>query len=1134
MTRCICSGSLAFASLILFLATGSAFSQQTSSISTPFAGPAGPQRANHEGRTELPMVVRRSIGFREIGPAITGGRVSAVAGVPGDNQTYYVGAADGGIFRTSNGGITWKALFQHQSVASIGALAVDPVNPSIVWAGTGEANVRNDVSFGDGVYKSTDGGLHWQHMGLDHTFQISRIVIDPNHPDTVLVAAMGNPYADDAERGVYRTTDGGLTWQKVLYTSPSTGISDMAMSPKNPQVLFAATYRFRRTPWSYSGGGPEDAIFRSLDNGLTWQRLSGHGLPSAPVTRIGLAIAPSSPNIVYAVMGSTQGVLWRSDDSGDQWSLVSSNQEVDSRPFYFSHIAVDPKDPNHVLAVSNDLLESSDGGGNFHIIAKQIHGDHHAIWIDPAGSGRIIDGNDGGVALSLDDAAHWAFIHNIAIGQFYHVATSSQQRYMVCGGLQDNSAWCGPGRSKDPSGITDRYWFALNGGDGIFAVPAPDDPNIIYNSTQNDALMIFNRATEQSKDIEPYPRDFAGGGVAGLPYRFAWDAGFATSPQDPKVIYAGGNVLFRSDDRGDTWKAISPDLTLNDKSKQESSGGPIIKDNSGAEVFDAILSISPSTSDRKVIWVGTDDGLVQLTRDGGATWANIASHIPGLPPLGRIESIDLSPTDPGEALIAVDRHFSGDFKPYLFRTTDFGATWHSISGNLPPSMYAHVVRQDLHNPHLYYAGLENGLYVSWDAGAHWYLFGLGLPNAAVYDLALNALDNDLIVATHGRALWILDDLTPFQQFAPNLNQESVHLFPLAPAQRFWPWTQVEALGDGAFYGTNPPYGAALSYYLPQDAKHPGDLVITDAQGQVVRTFKGTRTLEPGETAPNEEDLPPASALESAHAGPQRAEQGEAAPAHPATPTETQQQPSLNIGGSAESVEPKEIPWIDTHAGLQRFYWDMRADGPVRWNRGKDFDKGPRSGALVPPGEYTATLTIAGHTAKQSFAVVNDQDSHASQINMEQRYQAARSVLHEISQLDVALNQLDVMHAQLAALRQAAKGLPDETEATKMLDGFDQQISAERETITSDAGAAESTLRKPDQIREHLFALDGLLEGSDEAPTPAELAQQKLLEPLYQAALEKYNQFLQSEVATFNQKISTSKLTGVVAGEPVQP
>jgi len=1115
------------------MATASA--QQTPGVSVPFAGPAGPQQANDEGRTELPMLVRRSISFREIGPAISGGRVTAVAGVPGSNQIYYVGAADGGIFRTDNAGINWQALFQHQNVASIGALAVDPVNPSIIWAGTGEANVRNDVSFGDGIYKSTDAGQHWKHLGLDHTFQISRIVIDPNHPDTVLVAAMGSPYADAPDRGVYRTTDGGATWQKVLFTGPGLGISDLAMNPKNPQVLFAATYRFRRTPWSYSDGGPDDAIYRSLDEGATWQRLSGHGLPSAPVTRIGLAVAPSSPNIVYAVIGSNEGVLWRSDDSGDHWSLVSKNQEVDARPFYFSHIAVDPKDPNHVIALSNNQLESTDGGQHFSTIGKQIHGDYHAIWMDPEGSGRVIEGEDGGVALSFDNAHHWDFVHNLAIGQLYHVATSGEPRYLVCGGLQDNSAWCGPGRSKDPSGILDRHWFTLNGGDGMFAVPAPDDPDLIYNSTQNNVLMVFDRASQQVHDIEPYPRDFTGGGVADLPYRFNWNSGFAVSPQNPKVLFAGGNVLFKSEDRGRNWKPISPDLTLNDKSKQQSSGGDLIKDNSGAEVYDTILSIAPSATDPNVIWVGTDDGNVQLTRDGGATWTNLTAHLPKLPSLGRIDSIDLSSTDPGEALIAVDRHFSGDFKPYLFRTTDFGASWQSITGNLPANVYAHVVRRDLHNPRMVYAGLENGLYVSWDAGEHWFLFGLGLPNASVYDVALNTHDNDLIVATHGRAVWILDDLTPFQQFTPQLKQENAHLFPPPAAQRFWPWSQVEPLGDGAFYGANPPFGAALSYYVPHEVKGAGELVITDADGHVVRTLKGTHELEPGQSAPNDEDLPPAAQAEAASAPSPKAERGEAKSAQPATPTETAQQtPAAKSEEASGSEPPKEIPWIETHAGLERFYWDLRADGPVRWNAGQDFNKGPLSGAVVPPGDYTATLTVAGHASAQKFVVVNDQDSHANLADMQQRYLATQAVLHEISQLDIALNHLDDMHAQLGALRLVVKGTPDEDQVKKEIDDFEKQIGTERKTITSNAGAAESTLRVPNLIREHLFALEGLLEGDDDAPTTAALDQQKLLEPQYQTAIQKYNQFLQSETQAFNTKMSSRKLFSITAGESLQP
>lgn len=1131
MNFCSRIRSGAYVCLFACAATLTAFAQQGAPSSEPFAGPAGPQQANREGRTELPMIVRDSIAFREIGPAISGGRVTAVAGVAGNPNVYYVGAADGGVFRTDDGGVTWKAYFQHQHVASIGAMAVDPRNPDVIWIGTGEANVRNDVSFGNGVYKSTDGGKTWQHLGLDHTFQISAIAIDPLDPNTVVVAAMGSPWQDNPERGVFRTTDGGKTWQKVLYLGPGIGISDMAMNPKNPQILLAAAYKFRRTPWSYAEGGPEDAIYRSVDGGNTWQRLSGHGLPTLPVTRIGLAIAPSLPNRVYAVIGTTAGVLWRSDDDGDHWSLVSKDQEVDSRPFYFSHLAVDPQNPDKVFALSNDFELSTDGGHSFHPIARRIHVDNHAIWIDPAGSGRIIEGNDGGVTISTDGGAHWRFVANIAIGQFYHVATTDSWNYLVCGGLQDNSGWCGPSRSKNPSGLLSRSWFSLNGGDGIFSVPAPDNPNIIYNSTQNSAMAAFDRKSEQSRDMQPYPEDFVGKGVADLRYRFDWDAAFAISPENPAVLYIGGNVVFESDDHGHTWKPISPDLTRNDKSKQQSSGGPVIKDNSGAEVYDTILAIAPSPTDAKTIWVGTDDGEVQLTRDGGSHWTNVTAHIPNLPAWGRVEAIDLSARHPGEAFIAVDRHFSGDFAPYLYRTTDYGATWTSITGNLPGNVYAHVVRQDLHNPDLLYAGLENGLYVSWNGGQQWYLFGLGLPNASVYDIQLNAKTNDMIVGTHGRSIWILDDLTPFQQFTPQVAQAAAHLFPPEPAVRFQRYSPIEELGDSAFYGQNPPYGAVLSYFVGSGVSGPGELVITDSKGQVVRTMKGTHPLMPGQAAPGESDLPPAATV-SFQTAAQQPEQHEARTPQPATSTQAQQQAPPEK--AAAEAGPQKAPWVSTEPGLQRIVWDLHADGPVRWNAGKSFLKGPMFGPLVPPGTYTATLTIGGQTMKQTVDVVNDPASTGTLADIQQRYDAIESAMHQLSQLDTALNRLDTIHGQLEALRAAVKGTPDEKPAGEAIDALEKQIKTVEAKITSNPGAAESTLRVPNQIHEKMLGMMFSLQGEDDAPSAAMLAQQQRLQPDYETAIRAFNGFLSTDVAAFNRKMAEEKLTGVVAGEPLQP
>jgi photosystem II stability/assembly factor-like uncharacterized protein len=1105
-----------------------------SQIVTPRS--AGPQAADEEGRTLLPLKVEKTISFRQIGPAISGGRVPAVAGVPGQPFTYYVGTADGGVFRTTDGGITWKALFQHETVASVGDIAVDPGNPDILWVGTGESKVRNDVSFGNGVYRSTDAGTHWKHMGLDASYQICRILIDPHSSDTVIVGALGSPWADSLDRGVYRTTDGGKTWQRVLYIGPSVGISDLAMDPKNPQVLYAAAYKFRRTPWNYSDGGPEDAIYKSIDQGQTWTRLSGHGLPKDPVGRIGLAVAPSSPNIVYAVIGSNEGVVWRSDDSGDHWTMISKDQEADARPFYFSRLAVDPKTPEHVFALSNDLMESIDGGKTWKAIAKQTHVDIHAMWIDPQGSGRIIEGDDGGVVLSRDNGAHWAFLDNIAIGQFYHVYADNERPYLVCGGLQDNSAWCGPGASQDRKGILDRDWFALNGGDGIYAIPAPDNPNLIYNSTQNGALMAFDRTTQQAHDIEPYTRTFTGGGIADLPYRFNWNAGFAVSPANPAVIYQGGNVLFRSEDRGRTWKPVSPDLTRNDKSKQQASGGPVVKDSSGAESYDTILTVTPAEKDANVIWVGTDDGLVQVTRDGGAHWTNVAGKIPNLPEWSRIESIDVASDNPGQALIAVNGHYRGDFKPYLFRTSDYGATWSSITGDLPANIYAHVVRQDRHNPHMYYAGLENGAYVSWDEGAHWYLLGLGLPNAAVYDLYIQPQENDLIVGTHGRAVWIFDDLTPLEQYTSEVGSHALHLFPIRSALRYWPWSQVEWLGDGAFYGKNPSYGAAINYYVGEGVKEAGKVVIADAEGKVIRTLEGMRDLERGEEPPDEASTAPQRAPQESEAKQARPEAQESRPATTPPPTQAEQQVAVKPGAEAaeKAEQPKQTPWVPVEPGLHRIYWDLRSQGPVRWEHAQEFKKGPKSGALVPPGEYIATVTVGSQTATEKLQVVNDPRSHVSTADLQAQYDTAETAIHELSQLDTALNRLDAIRAQLSALEQAVKATADEQAVKTAADQLRKQMNAVQEKITSNPEAAESTLRKPLAVREYVGNMHRLVEDSDQAPIPAALEEQQRIKAAYTEALQAFNNFVSTDVAAFNSAMTSRKLPGLVAGEPVKP
>jgi photosystem II stability/assembly factor-like uncharacterized protein len=1083
---------------VALLATPVALSSQQ--IVSP--QPAAAQQADDGGRTLLPMKVARSIGFRSIGPAVSGGRVSAVVGVQGNSATYYVGTADGGVFRTVNGGITWTPEFQHQHQLSIGALAVDPANPEIVWAGTGEGNVRNNVSFGDGMYKSTDGGEHWTHVGLDATLQIPRIAVAPNNGNTVFVAAMGNPWKDDPERGVFRTQDGGKTWEKVLYIAPDVGAADVAIDPVNPQVLYAATYRFRRTPWSFADGGTENAIYKSIDGGSSWTRLVGHGLPTTPVSRIGLAIAPSQHNRVYAAIGSSEGVIWRSDDAGANWTMVSNDQEADVRSFYFSGMAVDPTNPEHVFSFSMFLMDSHDGGQHFTPIATKNHVDNHAMWIDPSGSGRIIEGNDGGVILSRDNGLKWQFVNNIAIGQFYHVVADNEYPYLVCGGLQDNSAWCGPGWSQDPTGVLNRDWFALNGGDGIYAIPAADKPNLIYNGTQNGYLMTYDRTTRQIHDMEPFPYDFGGDGVAKVKYRQDWDAGFAVSPQNAATLYAGANVVFKSTDRGRSWKAISPDLTLDDKSKQGSSGGDVMKDNSGAEVYDAILIVEPSPSDANVLWVGTNDGQVQVTRDGGAHWTNVSSHIPNLPAWGRVESVKVSATNPGAVVIAVDRHFSGDFKPYLYATSDYGATWRSLAGNLPGDAYARSVMHDPNNAHMYYAGLENGLYTSWDDGAHWYLMGLGLPNVSIYDMFIQPQRNDLVLATHGRSVWVLDDLTPFEEYTPEIGRAPLHLFAVPDAYRAAQWSEVEPLGDGAFYGDNTTYGAMITYTLADSAATPGKLVIADASGKVVRTMDGMRELGPTESAPDE-TVPT----------------GEAHPPLPKPDT-------VKHGG--------EAPWVPANAGMHRIYWDLRADGPVRWFATKDFNKGPMSGALIPPGTYTATLTVNGHSESQKIQVLADPRSHATPAEVQAEYAFMSAEVSQMSQLDGVLNRLDAMRAQANALAQVVKGGPNAAAFAAARVKLDVAMDSVLGAITSSPQAVESTVRYPDVIREHLQILIGGIEGGDQAPTPAQADQKTLLDPEFRAAMTQFDAFTRDGLRKFNAAMANLGLTGLATGLVIVP
>lgn len=780
--------------------------------------------------------------WRALGPAVSGGRVATVAGTDLDPNLLYAGAAGGGVWRSTNAGTDWTPVFDKAGTQSIGAIAISPRDKNDVWVGTGEAWVRNDVIPGDGVYHSTDGGKTWAHLGLEQTSQIARVVLDPRDPKRVLVAALGDPFRDNEQRGVFRSTDGGRTWTKTLYLDPGTGASDLVADPKNPDVLYAGMWRFRRSSWNLTSGGAGDGIYKSTDGGVTWKQLAGNGLPAAGGSgRIGLAIAASDTRRVYALVESQIALLFRSDDGGATWNAVSKNTLIDERPFYYTRLAVDPHDADHLFSVSVLLAESNTGGRTWHVSGKRLHGDHHDLWISANGR-SIVEGNDGGVALSHDGGATWTWRNVLPIAQFYHVAYSLQQPYLVCGGLQDNGSWCAPSRTGDERGVLPRDWFRVAGGDGTWVVPNPRDPASIWSSAgggDNEGELIrFDRRTENGVDVSPYLRDQNVVAPARLKYRFNWETPIAFDPFDARAAYTAGNVVFRTTDGGMSWRAISPDLTRNMKERQKLSGGPLTLDVTGAETFDTILCVAPSPLAAKQLWVSTDDGVVQLTRDGGAHWRNVS--IPGVDADGRVPAVEPSHRSAATAYAVVDRHFVGDRAPYVYVTTDFGRTWRSITAGLPHAE-VHVVRQDPRNPAVLYAGTGKGVWWSSDAGASWRAFPAPLPTVEVRDLAVQPFSGDLIAATHGRGMYVFDDLAALRERAAPAVAKLFAPRDARPLQR-----ATQTVNERGF--PDAPQ-AAFTFWQQAPAKRAPTFEIVDARGSVVRRIEGTHD-EDGTDVPN--------------------------------------------------------------------------------------------------------------------------------------------------------------------------------------------------------------------------------------------------------------------------------------------
>lgn len=782
--------------------------------------------------------------WREIGPANMGGRVTDIVGLPGDPTTFYFGGADGGVFKTTNGGTTFEPLFTDQRVYSVGALAIAPSDKNVIWLGSGEGDPRNSVGYGNGVYRSIDGGETWDHLGLDQTERIKRVVVHPSDPDVACVCALGKEWGANKERGVFKTTDGGKSWKHVLSINDDTGCSDLAIDLTNPRIMYAGMWTFRRLPWRFDGGGGETAVYRSKDGGDTWEKVM-KGLPEGPMARIGLSVSQSHPNIVYLIteFPNTSGTLFKSENRGNSWTLVNKDPNINFRPFYYSDVRVDPNNPNILYTLSGRLSKSTDGGKTFKTIASDVHGDHQSFWIDPLNSNRLLSGSDGGFQVSYDQGDNWDVINNVVLSQFYQLDIDMQEPYFVYGGLQDNGCWRGPSNSLYSKGILKRHWKRLSYGDGYYAVPIPGSEHEVYTNLQGGVPFHVNSKTGVVRSIHPFPKitGSAGDAIEDHKYRFNWDAPIHISPHDPNTVYFGGNVLFKSQDRGHSWDIISPDLTTNDKDKQRTSGGEVYQDNTAAEFHCSILTIAESPVEKDVIWVGTDDGNLQVTRDGGQHWKNVNSNVKGLPPFAWLGKIHASEHDGGTAFVAVDHHRSDDFTPHAYMTQDYGKSWKKIVNGLPADDYVKVIRQDPHDASVLYIGMEHGVYISWDMGDNWERINNNLPPVSVRDLRIHPRERDIIVGTHGRGVWILDDARPVSEFNSS-SQKNVHLYPVRPATRWNMYSQIENMGQRAYIAKNPAFGASINCYINQKPEDPIKVEIKDETGKVIRTLTDSNAV----------------------------------------------------------------------------------------------------------------------------------------------------------------------------------------------------------------------------------------------------------------------------------------------------
>jgi photosystem II stability/assembly factor-like uncharacterized protein len=1065
--------------------------------------------------------------YRYIGPE--GNRATAVASVPGNANIYYVGAASGGIFKSTDGGVNWDSIFDSQPVSSIGSLAVAASDPNIVFAGTGESFIRSHISVGSGIYKSIDAGKTWTLMGLDKTGRIGNVIIDPRNPDVVLACALGHAYGPQPERGVFRTSDGGKTWEKVLFVDENTGCSDMAMDPNNSHILFAGMWQIEIHTWGRTSGGPGSGLFKSTDGGVTWKRLEGHGLPHPPVGRIAVRVAKKDSNRVYAEIETGDGVpqpnspgqlgqLWRSDDGGENWEMVNSDRQIRGRTHYYTRMEIAPDNENEAFFFSAAFSRTLDGGKTLTAMASGPGGDNHEMWIDPTNGDRMAVVNDSGVSISTNRGHSWNHV-NLPIAQIYHVTVDDQIPYFVYGNRQDGPSWRGPSNSLQFGGflgndIPRGAWHPVAGGESGFAMPDPEDNNIIWSTGTGSGsiggtVTRFDERTHQDREVEVWPDYVAGTPAADVKYRFNWEFPIAISPHDHNKVYVGSQFVHVTTDGGNSWQIISPDLTRNDKTRQQISGG-LTPDNIGVEYAGVIFALTESPKEAGLIWAGTNDGQVQVTRDGGKNWTNVTRNLPNFPEWGTVDNIEASRYDAGTAYLTVDGHQVNVRDPFVYKTDDYGKTWSLITAGIPHTMlsYAHCVREDPVRKGLLYLGTEGGLYVSFDDGKNWQPLQSNLPHAPVYWLTVQERFHDLAVATYGRGFWILDDITAIEQFTPEVAAAKAHLFAPREAYRFKEVVQAAAVEHDPTTGKNPPYGAPINFYLKSNLgeKDVALLTITDANGRKVREIE-CRAPKPG-------------AAEA-----KKPVEDEAFPDVEPTPCETKQ-------------------------GINRVWWDLRSErttqirlrttplyapdvplGPEGWRKPPAVG---RLSVLALPGTYTVTLTLGQDKFTQKLTILRDPHTSGSDSDIQDQTRVQKALYDEMNATAAVVNQIESLRAQLIALGKEL-GTDDASKPVrKAADELGEKLVGIESTMLQLrlTGRGQDDCRwSPMLLQKVSYLFNELDASADFAPTTQQTAVQQELKQRGDKAAQDFQQLVATDLTAFNAILREHNVSNIYLKTP---